>query len=145
MYVLNINEDNMINSEKTPEPLGMYPHSRRANNLIFLSGIGPHERGSKKVPGMTVDSQGRVISYSIEEQCIAVFKNVNHVLEASGTKLDSLVDVTVFLTNLEKDFEVYNRVYREHFKNIRPCRTTIGCSALPGGVAIELKCIAHIS
>jgi 2-aminomuconate deaminase len=135
----------MINSKKAPEPLGVYPHARRAGNLLFLSGIGPRERGSTKVPGMTVDSKGLVISYSIEEQCLAVFNNVNHVLEAAGAKWVNLIDVTVFLTNLEKDFEVYNRVYREHFKNIQPCRTTIGCSALPGGIAIELKCIAYIS
>jgi 2-aminomuconate deaminase len=135
----------MINSDKAPEPLGVYPHARKVGNLLFLSGIGPRKRGSSEVAGRVLDKDGKLVSYDIEQQCHAVFKNVLSVLEASGAKWGDLVDVIVFLPNLEKDFQTYNRLYEEYFKEIQPCRTTIGCNSLPGQIAIELKCIAVLS
>ena len=135
----------MINSDKAPEPLGVYPHARKAGNLLFLSGIGPRKRGSAEIPGIVLDENGKVLSYDIEQQCRSVFANVRSVLKASGTSWESLVDVTVFLTNLKTDFQIYNRVYEEYFKMIQPCRTTIGVDCLPGPIAVELKCIAILS
>jgi 2-aminomuconate deaminase len=133
-----------INSDKAPEPVGMYPHARRVGNLLFMSGVGPRERGTKKIPGVEVDSQGNLISYDIEKQCHSVFKNVRLILEDSGLTWNDLVDVTVYLTNMKADFATYNRVYAEYFKDNQPCRTTLEINALPTPIAIELKCIAEI-
>ncbi len=134
----------MINSERAPEPVGMYPHARRVGNLLFLSGVGPRERGTKKIPGVELDAQGNITSYDIEAQCHSVFKNVRLVLEDAGLKWENLVDVTVFLTNMKDDFQKYNKIYAEYFKTNQPCRTTLEIGALPTPIAIELKCIAEI-
>lgn len=133
-----------INSDQAPEPVGLYPHARKVGNLLFLSGVGPRKKGSKEIPGVTLDEKGNMVSYDIEQQCHSVFQNVRYVLEASGSKWENLVDVTVFLTNMKKDFPVYNKIYAEYFKDSLPCRTTIEISALPTPIAIELKCIATI-
>jgi 2-aminomuconate deaminase len=133
-----------INSEKAPEPVGLYPHARKVGNLLFLSGVGPRKRGSKEIPGVTLDNQGNIIDYNIELQCHSVFENVRLILEASGSRWEDLVDVTVFLTNMKSDFPVFNKIYAEYFKSNQPCRTTVEVNALPTPIAIELKCIAFI-
>lgn len=134
-----------FDSDKAPEPVGLYPHARRVGNLLFLSGVGPRERGTKKIPGVELDEEGNIISYDIEAQCHSVFKNVRLILEASGASWNDLVDVTVFLTNMKDDFKTYNKIYAEYFKDNQPCRTTVEISSLPTPIAIELKCIATIS
>jgi len=131
-------------SSKAPEPVGSYPHARRVGNLLFLSGIGPRERGSKTIPGVTLDDKANIVSYDIEAQCHSVFKNVKTVLEEAGSGWDKMVDVTVFLTNMKADFTTYNRIYAEYFKENQPCRTTVEISSLPTPIAIELKVIATI-
>ncbi|MEM0938974.1 MAG: Rid family hydrolase [Bacteroidota bacterium] len=133
-----------FDSQKAPEPVGSYPHARKVGNLLFLSGVGPRERGAKKIPGVELDEKGDVISYDIEKQCHAVFKNVRLILEASGAQWEDLVDITVFLTNLKDDFKTYNKVYAAYFKENQPCRTTVEISSLPTPIAIELKCIASV-
>lgn len=133
-----------INSEKAPEPVGLYPHARRIGNLLFLSGVGPRERGTKKIPGVELDEAGNIVSYDIEAQCHSVFKNVRIILEDAGSGWDRLVDVTVFLTNMKDDFAIYNKIYAEYFKDNQPCRTTVEINCLPTPIAIELKCIATI-
>ena len=134
----------IIESQKAPEPVGIYPHARRVGNLLLLSGIGPRERGKKEIPGVELDDQGNILSYDIETQCHSVFKNVRTVLEDAGSNWGNLVDVTVFLTNMKEDFEIYNRIYAEYFKENQPCRTTVEIISLPTPIAIELKCIATI-
>ncbi len=131
-----------IHSDKAPEPVGLYPHARRVGNLLFLSGVGPRKRGSKEIPGVTLDATGNILAYNIEEQCRSVFQNVRHILEASGSRWENLIDVTVFLTNMKDDIAVFNRIYAEYFKDNQPCRTTVEVNALPTPIAIELKCIA---
>ena len=133
-----------IESKNAPEPVGLYPHARRVGNLLFLSGVGPRERGKKEIPGVKLDGNGNIISYDIERQCHSVFKNVRTVLEEAGSDWDKLVDVTVFLINMKDDFEIYNRLYAEYFKSNQPCRTTLEIISLPTPIAIELKCIAII-
>ena len=133
-----------LNSDKAPEPVGAYPHARKVGNLLFLSGVGPRKRGSKEIPGVTLDTQGNIVSYDIEQQCHSVFQNVRYVLEASGSKWENLVDVTVFLTNMKKDFPIFNKIYAEYFKENLPCRTTIEINCLPTPIAIELKVIATL-
>jgi 2-aminomuconate deaminase len=133
-----------IDSSKAPEPVGAYPHARKVGNLLFLSGVGPRERGKRDIPGVTLDATGKIISYDIEKQCHSVFQNVRHILEDSGAAWESLVDVTVFLTNMKDDFPTYNRLWKEYFGNNPPCRTTLEINCLPTPIAIELKCIAVI-
>jgi len=133
-----------INSQRAPEPVGLYPHARKVGNLLFLSGVGPRERGTKKIPGVELDENGNILSYDIEQQCHSVFNNVRLVLEDSGSTWDNIVDVTVFLTNMKDDFKIYNKIYAEYFKDNLPCRTTIEINALPTPIAIELKVIATI-
>ncbi len=137
--------ESIISSDKAPEPVGPYPHARKVGNLLFLSGVGPRKRGSKDIPGVTLDANGKVISYNIEEQCHSVFENIKNILEASGSKWENLVDVTVFLTNMD-DFPLYNKVYKMYFPDpaTQPCRTTVAVIALPTPIAIELKCIATV-
>jgi 2-aminomuconate deaminase len=134
----------IVNSDQAPEPVGLYPHARRVGNLLFLSGVGPRKKGSKDIPGVLLDAAGDIQSYDIAQQCHSVFQNVRFVLEASGSRWENLVDVTVFLTNMKKDFPIYNKIYAEYFKNNLPCRTTVEISSLPTPIAIELKCIATV-
>ena len=137
-----MNEKEVINSGKAPEPVGLYPHARRAGNLLFLSGVGPRERGTKKIPGVELDENGKIISYDIETQCRSVFQNVRWILEEAGSNWEDLIDVTVFLTNMKDDFPVYNKLWAEYFKESQPCRTTLEINCLPTPIAIELKCVA---
>ena len=113
-------------------------------NLLFLSGVGPRERGTKKIPGVELDAAGNIASYDIETQCRSVFNNVRAILEDSGSSWEKLVDVQVFLTNMKADFPTYNRLWAEYFKDALPCRTTVEINKLPTPIAIELKCIATI-
>ncbi|WP_018476894.1 RidA family protein [Pontibacter roseus] len=138
------NEKDIHNSSKAPEPVGLYPHARRVGNLLFLSGVGPRERGTKQIPGVELDEAGNITAYDIEAQCHSVFRNVRYILEDAGSSWENLVDVTVFLTNMKDDFATYNRIYAEYFKDNQPCRTTVEIIKLPTPIAIELKCIATI-
>jgi len=133
-----------FDSDKAPAPVGLYPHARKVGNLLFLSGVGPREKGSAEIPGVTLDADGNVTAHDIEAQCHAVFNNVRYVLEASGSSWDNIVDVTVFLTDMKGDFKKYNKIYAEYFKDNQPCRTTIEISSLPTPIAIELKVIATV-
>ena len=136
---------NKFNSQNAPEPVGLYPHARKVGDILFLSGVGPRERGKKEIPGVELDDNGNVLSYDIEAQCHSVFSNVKAILEDSGTTWKNLIDVTVFLTNMKDDFPTYNRIYAEYFKDNQPCRTTVEINCLPTPIAIELKCIALIN
>ena len=135
---------NKIKSQNAPEPVGSYPHARQVGNFLFLSGVGPRERGKKEIPGVELDDEGKIISYDIEVQCHSVFNNVKMILEDAGSSWDKLIDVTVFLTNMKDDFKKYNQLYGEYFKENQPCRTTVEITSLPTPIAIELKCIAII-
>ena len=134
-------------SSRAPEPVGAFPHAKRVGNLLFLSGIGPRKRGSKEIPGVAFDSAGSVVDYNIETQCRAVFENVRLVLEDADANWNDIVDVTVFLTNIKKDFPIYNKLYAQYFSGEgqpNPTRTTIEVGALPTPIAIELKVIAAV-
>lgn len=135
-----------IHAASAPIPVGAYPHARRVGNLLFLSGIGPRDAASNGIAGNGYFEDGRVREYDIEAQARAVFANVRAVLEASGARWEDLVDVTVYLTDMGRDFKAYNRVWAEHFPEPAnaPCRTTVGITALPTPIAIELKCVAAI-
>ena len=134
----------ILNSSKAPEPVGAYPHARKFGNLLFLSGVGPRERGTKKIPGVELAADGSIESYDIETQCRSVFNNIRQILDDSGSSWDNIIDVTVFLTNMKDDFKIYNKIYAEYFKDNQPCRTTLEINCLPTPIAIELKVIATI-
>jgi len=137
-----------FSTNKAPKPVGLYPHARRAGNLLFLSGVGPRVAGSNQadseVPGLTLDHNGNFIEFDFEAQCRSVFDNVKVILEESGSSWGQLIDVTVFLVNMKRDFSTYNKIYAEYFKDNQPCRTTVEVSSLPTPIAIELKCVASI-
>lgn len=130
-------------TNKAPQAVGLYPHARRVGNLLFLSGIGPRTT-SNEIPGLELDKNGNFLSFDFEAQCRSVFENVKIVLEESGSSWDNLVDVTVFLVDMKRDFAKYNQLYAEYFKDNQPCRTTVAINSLPTPIAIELKCIATI-
>jgi 2-aminomuconate deaminase len=140
----NNTEQRKFESQKAPEPVGAYPHARQVGNLLFLSGVGPREKGTKKIPGVELDADGNIVSYDIGKQCVSVFNNVRTILEEAGSSWDNVVDVTVFLTNMKDDFKTYNKLYAEYFKDNQPCRTTLEINCLPTPIAIELKVIATI-
>jgi 2-aminomuconate deaminase len=134
----------IIQTNNAAKPLGAYPHARRVGNLLFLSGIGPRSAKDNSIPGLVQDAEGNIVSYDIEAECHSVFANVKAVLEASGSSWEKIVDVTVFLTNMKKDFPVYNKIYCEYFTGVQACRTTVEVKSLPTPIAIELKVIATI-
>jgi len=136
--------ESVLYSSQAPEPVGLYPHARRVGNLLFLSGVGPRQKGSKQIPGVELDNEGNIISYDIAQQCHSVFQNVKTILEDAGSEWSHLVDVTVFLTNMKDDFKIYNQLYADYFKANQPCRTTVEVKSLPTPIAIELKCVATI-
>ncbi|MHC5114613.1 MAG: RidA family protein [Planctomycetota bacterium] len=139
--------DSRIDSSRAPEPVGAYPHARRVGNLLFLSGVGPRQRGSASIPGVELDEAGNIASYDIETQCRSCFDNVRAILEDAGAQWGDIVDVLVFLTNMADDFPTYNRVYAEYFAgegNPNPTRTTIEINCLPTPIAVEVKVIAAV-
>lgn len=135
-----------IHAAGAPRPVGLYPHARRVGNLLFLSGIGPRDPETNGIPGLVLTPAGNYAAFDFEAQCHSVFKNVRAVLEAAGARWEDLVDITVFLTDMTRDFETYNRIYAEYFKDSPnpPCRTTVAINALPTPIAIELKCVAGV-
>ena len=133
-----------MTASQAPEPVGHYPHAKRVGDLLFLSGVGPRKRGTKEIPGVKLCEKGVVVDYDIEKQCVSVFENIKLILEEAGSSWEKIVDVTVFLTNMSEDFKIFNSVYKEHFHDCYPCRTTVEVLSLPTPIAIELKVIATI-
>ena len=133
-----------IKTDNAAQPLGTYPHARKVGNLLFVSGMGSRSPKDNSIPGLELDAEGNILKYDIEAECHSVFANVKAVLEASGSSWKNIVDVTVFLTNMKKDFPIYNKIYGEYFKDVQACRTTIEVKSLPTPIAIELKVIAVI-
>ena len=130
-------------SDRAPEPVGPYPHARRAGDFIFLSGVGPRSRDQSAIPGVTLHEAGNIVEYCIETQCRSCFENVQMVVEDAGARWEDVVDVTAFLTDMKKDFAAFNRVYEQYFGEIRPSRTTVEVGALPTPIAVELKVVVH--
>ena len=133
-----------FNSDRAPRSVGLYPHARKVGNLLFLSGVGPRKAGQTNIPGVTLNENGEIESYNIEDQCHSVFENIRFILEDAGSSWEKIVDVQVFLTNMKDDFKIYNKIYAEYFAANQPCRTTIEIKSLPTPIAIELKVIATI-
>ena len=133
-----------FNSDRAPRAVGLYPHARKVGNILYLSGVGPRKAGQTDIPGVTLNERGEIESYDIEIQCHSVFENIRFILEDAGSSWEKIVDVQVFLTNMKDDFNTYNKIYAEYFKDNQPCRTTIEIKSLPTPIAIELKVISTI-
>lgn len=134
----------VFNSKRAPEPVGAYPHAVLVGNLLYLSGVGPRERGRGEIPGVTLGDDGNIIRYDVALQTLSVFRNVRYILEDAGSSWNNIIDVTVFLTDMKNDFPIFNRIYTEHFADVNACRTTVEVGALPTPIAVELKVIATI-
>lgn len=136
----------VVQTGNAPRPVGHYPHARRVGELLFLSGIGPRSPADNSIPGNVLDANGSLVAYDIAAQTHAVFANVRAVLEASNARWEELVDVTVYLTDMARDFAIYNAIWAQYFPDAAtaPCRTTLGITALPTPIAIELKCVAQL-
>ena len=132
----------VINSERAPEPVGAYPHARRVGNMVFLSGVGPRRRGQKSIPGVVIGEDGSVVDYDVRTQTLSVFENIRVILEDAGAAWEDIVDVQVYLTNMKKDFPLFNALYAEHFTHVQATRTTIEVGSLPTPIAVELKVVA---
>ena len=144
---MDVDDASRVDSSTAPEPVGAYPHARRAGNLLFLSGVGPRKRGTREIPGVVLDDEGTVVEKDIEAQCRSCFDNVKAVMADAGVPWTNVVDVLVFLTDMKNDFATYNRVYAEYFAgegNPNPARTTIEINALPTPIAVEVKVTAFL-
>lgn len=137
-------DSQVINATSAAEPVGAYPHARREGDFIFLSGVGPREPGTKKIPGVELDGQGNIVSYDVAVQTHSVIRNVKAVLEAAGSSLDDIIDVQAYLTNMKQDFPTYNKIYAEYFAKIQATRTTIEVGSLPTPIAVEFKVVARV-
>lgn len=134
--------DTRISTQAAPPPVGAYPHARREGDLLFLSGIGPRKAGTKEIPGVTFDGDGNVIAEDVALQTASVIENIHTILAASGSSIDKVVDVQVFLTNMKRDFATFNKVYAATFAEIGATRTTVEVKSLPTPIAVEFKVIA---
>ena len=144
---MDVDDASRVDSSTAPEPVGAYPHARRAGNLLFLSGVGPRKRGTREIPGVVLDDEGIVVEKDIEAQCRSCFDNVKAVMADAGVPWANVVDVLVFLTDMKNDFKIYNKVYAEYFAgegNPNPARTTIEINALPTPIAVEVKVVATV-
>lgn len=126
-----------------PKPVGPYPHARQVGDLLFVSGMGPRQPETNAIPGGPVRDENGPRDYDIAAQTRATIDNIRVVLEASGARLEDVVDVTCFLIDMDRDFKMFNAVYREYFEEIGPTRTTLEITALPTPIAVELKVVAQ--
>ncbi len=136
-----------VNSSKAPPPVGPYPHAKRVGDFLFLSGVGPRKPGTKSIPGVHVDESGKVIGHDVQIQTRSVLENIEAVLKEAGSSLQDVVDVQVYLTNMNRDFKNFNSVYGEYFgggTKPSPTRTTVEVTALPTPICVELKVTAYV-
>jgi len=139
-----MSSESRIVSSRAPNPVGPYPHARRVGDFLFVSGIGPRRPGTDEIPGVRLGADGTVADHDVVAQTRSVIENIRVILEDSGSSLQQVVDVTVFLTDMERDFKEFNRTYGEYFDQIQPTRTTVGVTALPTPIAVEMKVIAYL-
>ena len=125
-----------------PLPRGAYPHVRIVGDLMFVSGTSAR-RPDGSIEGAEVDADGRP-SLDIRVQTRTVLDNIGAVLGAVGASLADVVDVTVFLVDMD-DFDGYNAVYADYFSaDTGPARTTVAVRQLPHPhLLVEMKAMAH--
>jgi len=121
-------------------PRGAFPHYRRAGDLVFVSGTSSR-RSDGTFEGAEVDAMG-VTKLDIKAQSRAVIRNIGEILEHAGLALNDVVEVSVFLVNMN-DFGGFNEVWAEFFGENGPTRTTVAVHQLPHPLLlVEMKAIA---
>jgi|TARA_B100000929_G_scaffold250890_1_gene210670 2-aminomuconate deaminase len=119
-----------IRTDKAAKPVGAYVHAKEAGDLVFLSGVGPRHPETDEIPD------------GIEAQTHATFSNVMAILEAAGLNMSNVIDIMVFLTNMERDFKKFNSIYAQYLEGYETTRTTVEVGALPTPIAVEFKVVA---
>ena len=119
-----------IRTDKAAKPVGAYVHAKEAGDLVFLSGVGPRHPETDDIPD------------GIEAQTHATFSNVMAILEAAGLKMSNVIDIMVFLTNMERDFKKFNSIYAQYLEGYETTRTTVEVGALPTPITVEFKVVA---
>ena len=140
-----MNIESRIVSARGPKPVGPYPHARRVGDFLFVSGMGPRRPGTDEIPGATIGPDGHITDHNVAAETRAAIENIRVILEDAGSSLQQVVDVTVFLTDIKRDFEEFNSTYGEYFEKIQPTRTTVGVTALPTSISVEMKVIAYLA
>ena len=121
---------NAIVTDKAPKPVGPYSQAIVEGDLIFVAGQGPINPGT-----------GSLELGDARSETKRVFENLKAILQAAGSSLEHVLKCNVYLRDI-KDFAAMNEVYATYFSKPFPARTTIQAGALPGGIAVEIECIA---
>jgi 2-iminobutanoate/2-iminopropanoate deaminase len=119
-----------IVTSKAPKPLGPYSQAIVEGDFIFIAG-----------QGCTNPATGKAELGDVRSETKRTFENIRAILEAAGASLDHVVNCNVFLRDIN-DFAAMNEIYETFFTAPFPARTTIQAGALPGGIAVEIQCIA---
>ena len=102
------------------------------NGVIYIAGQGAHSHDPEGKFPMDIDTHTK-----------KVLDNVKTLVEAGGGTMDSILQLTVFLTKIE-DFEAMNKVFKTYFPHGGPARTTVAVAALPGQSLVEINCTAAV-
>ncbi|HLZ45566.1 MAG TPA: RidA family protein [Gemmatimonadales bacterium] len=119
-----------IQTDQAPRPMGPYSQAIVENDFIFVAGQGPINPGTGSLELGDARTETR-----------RVFENLSAILRAAGSSLEHVVKCNVYLRDIN-DFAAMNEVYETYFAKPFPARTTIQAGALPGGIAVEIECIA---
>jgi 2-iminobutanoate/2-iminopropanoate deaminase len=122
---------NVVLTEKAPKPIGPYSQAVIDGDFIFVAG-----------QGCTNPLTGKLELGDVRSETKRTFENLRAILEAAGSSLDDVLKCNVYLRDI-KDFAAMNAVYETFFSTPFPARTTIQAGALPGGIAVEIECIAR--
>jgi 2-iminobutanoate/2-iminopropanoate deaminase len=120
-----------VTTDQAPLPIGPYSQAIVENGFVFLAGQGPADPKTGYQPA------------DVQTETRRTFANIKAILEAAGSSLENVVKVNVYLRDI-KDFQAMNEVYKTMFTTPFPARTTIQAGALPGGIAVEIECVAKV-
>ena len=121
-----------LSTENAPSAVGPYSQGVKADNIIFSSGQLPID-----------PKTGELSKGDIQKETRLCLENVKAVLETGHAKIEDIVKVTVFVTDMN-DFSKINEVYAEFFGDHKPARSLVQVAALPKGADIEIEAIAII-
>lgn len=132
-----------VHSDALPEGRSSFhPHARVVGDFVYISGIIARKKDKKEIPGVTYDASGKAIAHDVEAQFESIVENLKILLGELNSSIEDIIDITVFLTDIGRDFKKFNQAYGAHFAKIMPCRTTLEVTRFPSDVCIELKVIA---
>ena len=120
-----------IQTQKAPSAIGPYSQAVVVNGMVYTSGQ----------IALTPEGSDELLSQDVVVQTVRVMKNLEAVLEASGSSLDSVIKTTIFLADMN-DFAVVNEVYAEAFGSHKPVRSTVAVKTLPKNALVEIDAVA---